>query len=407
MIQRLFFLVTCWLVGVASVWVLAFFLGLGGGLSVPWASGETVDQSFQEKFQIEVLRVFNDQRGVAHLAPLDEDNSLQDFLEEWVTSQPDPAMIDFDEAFAEVQAAYPGAQYLAANLATGSRREELLGKLGGWASVGNPDFESVNTVVFSTGRRMGAFSLLSQSIPPYSLEEANAHGGRFYNTCPHCGKLHAVELERVPRTLILSCPSCELPFAVLAANRDGAICPATAFFDSLKLSEPSESSEVLSDEQRVLALWNQVEARCTYELDAEGEQLQEVWKSSQETWADGVGDCEDTAILLADVLMSAGFEARVAIGWNGNIGQHAWVVVRCGDRQYVLESTLEGTINAEGMSPLSEAASFYQPEQLFDRDHIYVTNAEPEIFRADYFSPTVWKAVPDIASGSPDRLSQR
>jgi len=56
---------------------------------------------------------------------------------------------------------------------------------------------------------------------------------------------------------------------------------------------------------------------------------------------------------------------------------------------------------------LSEAASFYQPEQLFDRDHIYVTNAEPEIFRADYFSPTVWKAVPDIASGSPDRLSQR
>lgn len=394
------------MLGFLALFLLAFLFDFAG-LSLVWANTEKVDQSYKDSFQVEVLREFNDLREVADLAVLDEDVSLQGFLEEWVARQPDPALIDFDEVFAEVQEAYPGAQYLAANLATGSGREELIGKLSGWSSLGNPDFHAVNTVVFSTRHQLGALSLLSHSIPPYTLAAANAVGGRFYNTCPHCCKLHAVEIEKVPRTLILSCPSCSLPFAVLAANRDGEIRPVTSFFDYLKLPETEVTENPTSDEQRVLALWNKVEARCVYELDAAGENLQEVWKSSQETWSDGVGDCEDTAILLADVLLSAGFEARVAIGWNGNIGQHAWVVVRCGDQQYVLESTLEGLIETEQMSPLAEAAPFYQPEQLFDRDHVYVTKTTPEVFRADYFSPTIWQVIPEATSDSQHRLSQR
>lgn len=394
------------MVGILTLFVLAFLFDFTG-LSIVWAQAEEVDQKYKDSFQVELLREFNDLRGVAQLASLDEDDSLQGFLEQWVARQPDPAIINFDEVFAEVQEAYPGAQYLAANLATGSGREELIHKLSGWTSLGNPDFHAVNTVVFSTRHQVGALSLLSHSIPPYTLAAANEVGGRFYNTCPHCCKLHAVEIEKVPRTLILSCPSCGLPFAVLAANRDGEIRAVTSFFDYLKLPEGEEMAVPTSDEERVLALWNKVEARCVYELDAEGETLQEVWKSSQETWADGVGDCEDTAILLADVLLSAGFEARVAIGWNGNIGQHAWVVVRCGEQQYVLESTLEGLIEAEQMSPLSEAAPFYQPEQLFDREHVYVTNTSPEVFRADYFSPTIWQVIPEAASDPQHRLSQR
>lgn len=406
MIQRLFFLVSCWMVGILLLFAVAFLFDLAG-LSFVWAKGEQVDQNYKDSFQVELLQEFNDLREVAQLASLDEDDSLQAFLEDWVARQPDPALINFDEVFAEVQEAYPGAQYLAANLATGSGREELIGKLSGWSSLGNPDFQAVNTVVFSTRHQVGALSLLSHSIPPYTLAAANEVGGRFYNTCPHCRKLHAVEIEKVPRTLILSCPSCGLPFAVLAANRDGEIRPVTSFFDYLKLPEGDETADLSSDEERVLALWNKVEARCVYELDAEGEALQEVWKSSQETWADGVGDCEDTAILLADVLLSAGFEARVAIGWNGNIGQHAWVVVRCGEQQYVLESTLEGVIEVEQMSPLSEAAPFYQPEQLFDREHVYVTNSPPDVFRADYFSPAIWQVIPESTSESQHRLSQR
>jgi Transglutaminase-like superfamily len=406
MIQRLFFLVSCWMVGMLALFALVFLLDFAG-LSSVWAKAEKIDQTYKDSFQIELLGEFNDLRAVAQLSSLEADDSLQLFLENWVARQPDPAMIDFDEVFAEVQEAYPGAQYLAANLATGSGREELIGKLSGWTSLGNPDFHTVNTVVFSTRHQVGALSLLSHSIPPYTLAAANAVGGRFYNTCPHCCKLHAVEIEKVPRTLILSCPSCNLPFAVLAANRHGEIRPVTSFFDCLKLPEAEASANPADDQQRVLSLWNKVEARCVYELDAAGENLQEMWKSSQETWSDGVGDCEDTAILLADVLLSAGFEARVAIGWNGNIGQHAWVVVRCGDQQYILESTLEGYIDAEQMSPLTEAAPFYQPEQLFDRDHVYVTNSTPEIFRADYFSPTIWQVIPETGGDSQHRLSQR
>jgi transglutaminase-like putative cysteine protease len=123
-----------------------------------------------------------------------------------------------------------------------------------------------------------------------------------------------------------------------------------------------------------------------------------VWKTPAETWAEASGDCEDTAILLADVLIESGFEARVAIGWNGNIGQHAWVVVKAGERQYLLETTLQKEIGREDLAEVSAAAPFYQPEQLFDRERIYFSTTRPERFTKDYFANEVWKPVPPSGS---------
>ena len=123
----------------------------------------------------------------------------------------------------------------------------------------------------------------------------------------------------------------------------------------------------------------------------------EVWKTARETWREAAGDCEDTSILLADVLIGAGFDARVAIGWNGNIGQHAWVVVRLGDRQYILESTLQKKIERSDLAAIGDASAFYQPEQLFDRDEIYYTTARADHFRVDYFARDLWKPVPGMS----------
>jgi len=94
------------------------------------------------------------------------------------------------------------------------------------------------------------------------------------------------------------------------------------------------------------------------------------------------------------VLIGAGFDARVAIGWNGNIGQHAWVVVRVGEQQYVLESTLQKKIERSDLATVKDASSFYQPEQLFNRENIYYSTARPDHFRVDYFSEVLWKIVP-------------
>ncbi|MEO0415269.1 MAG: transglutaminase-like domain-containing protein, partial [Verrucomicrobiota bacterium] len=120
----------------------------------------------------------------------------------------------------------------------------------------------------------------------------------------------------------------------------------------------------------------------------------EVWKTPEETWTEKKGDCEDTSILLADALISAGFEARVAIGWNGNIGQHAWTVVKIEGAQYVIESTLPEPQSAADMMVAEEAAHFYKPEQLFDRDNLYFQNTDPDNAAADYFSSEAWQGVP-------------
>lgn len=356
-----------------------------------------LDAAYQRGFRSDSIARFNRLRLPSALPEVTVDESLQAFLDHWVTTLARPEAVELDEVFDVVQSRFPGAQYLAANLVTSRSREDLLDRLSAWSAVASPDFTSINTTVFRTGSRMGVLAVMSRRIPEFSLEEANRKGGRFHNRCPHCGAIHALELARDSQTLILSCPHCELPFDVLAVDDRGRIQRAKDFFDGFYLKETTGGDA--TPEQRILDLWGQVADRCDYELDqdrlGEKEGGREVWKTASQTWAEASGDCEDTSILLASVLIQAGFEARVAIGWNGNMGQHAWVVVRSGEKQYLLESTIEREIGASDLLEVSEASAYYQPEQLFDSEQIYYTTARPEAFSNDYFSSGIWRTIPE------------
>ena len=365
-----------------------------------------VDAAFQRGFRSDAVSKINHVRVPATVDEVRIDEPIQSFLETFVHSHPDPREIELDEVFDAIQTEFPGAQYLAANLITSNNRDELLSKLTGWTAVANPDFDSINTTVFHAGTRLGALGVMSRRIPQFTLREANEGGGRFFNRCPHCEVIHALELDRETRTLILSCPHCELPFDVLAAGTGGVMKRASEYLEGFTLEAVGKKAENQSDEDKVVALWGLVADRCEYQLDQDrsfgkvpGDSSPspgEVWKTSRETWNEAAGDCEDTSILLADVLIGAGFDARVAIGWNGNIGQHAWVVVRLGERQYILESTLQKKIERSDLAAIEDASAFYQPEQLFDRDMIYYIMARPDHFRVDYFSRDLWKPVPGM-----------
>ncbi len=368
-----------------------------------------VNEAYQRGFRSDAIAQINRARIPLNVEQAGVDQEVQTFLHAVVDQHPRPDEIELETVFNDLQSRFPGAQYLAANLVTSASREELLGKLAGWTAVASPDFNSVNTAVFTHGRRLGALAVMSRRIPAFSLREANDRGGRFFNRCQNCGEVHALEVEKESRTLILSCPYCDLPFDVLAADTSGQIRRAPDFFDGFQLIEDANARGGQSDEERIVALWQRITDQCEYQLDqdhsADGER--EVWKHSRQTWNEKAGDCEDTSILLADVLISAGFDARVAIGWNGNIGQHAWVVVRAGDRQYVLESTLQDEITMESLVVSAQAAAFYQPEQLFDRDSLYFTEGDEADFRQDYFSPSLWKRLPVSREAQSPGLSLR
>lgn len=367
-----------------------------------------VDSAFQRGFRSDTMARVNRLRLSAGVGEVRGDEAIQGFLGEWIGGHPRPRDVELDEVFDALQGQFPGAQYLAANLVTSSNREDLLGKLAGWTAVASPDFDSVNTAVFKAGRGLGALAVMSRRIPEFSLHAANEQGGRFHNRCPHCGVIHALELDRDSRTLILSCPHCDLPFDVLAVGTRGKMRRAPDFFEGFTLPPERRAEAGGSAEARILSLWRRVAGHCQYELDQDrlpgGEGDREVWKMPSETWGEAAGDCEDTSILLADLLIGAGFEARVAIGWNGNIGQHAWVVVRAGERQYLLETTLQKEIGPEDLAEVSSVSAFYQPEQLFDDERIYYTTARPDRFGKDYFSETLWKPVPEAGD---ENLSQR
>jgi hypothetical protein len=78
--------------------------------------------------------------------------------------------------------------------------------------------------------------------------------------------------------------------------------------------------------------------------------------------------------------------------------------VKTGERQYLLETTLQQEVTREDLVEIGEGTDFYRPEQLFDEERIYYTTARPERFGRDYFSESLWKAVPVPPAGA---LSQR
>ncbi len=352
-----------------------------------------VDTTFQRGFRSDTLLKINQLRKPHSVETVKVDEDIQQFVYNYVNGHPKPSEIDLEDVFDTLQNKFPGAQYLAANLVTGSSREELVEVLNQWDAVGNPDFNSITTGVFVTGRKLGALGVMARRIPKFSLEAANTVGGRFFNQCPHCRHVHALALDKKSRTLILTCPDCEKPFDVLAADTSGYIRRATEFMSGFSLPETDLYREAQSGEEKVLSLWQQVADRCKYELDQNANDAREAWKLPEETWDQKAGDCEDTAILLADALISKGFPARVAIGWNGNIGQHAWCVVKIGSGQYVLESTLQGTLDHKALVSIVDAAPFYQPEQLFDRENLYFSAGAPQNSGEDYFADSVWSPL--------------
>ncbi len=362
-----------------------------GGKGLPFSnSTPAMDQEFRDSFRRDFLMHTNIMRNEFTVASLKNDPEIEAFITQMVATDENPENIDLHTVFDALQQEFPGAQYLAANLVSAGTRESLLEQLSAWDELAHPEFHEVSTALVPAGRKLVAMSVLSRRIPQFSVEAANNGGGRFFNRCPHCKSVHALDLDRKNKTLILSCPDCERPYDVLAADSQGNMRRAYDFFTGFEI--PSETA-VSGSKEAVLALWRQVADRCTYEHDQTNFNESEVWKLSDDTWREKMGDCEDTSILLVDALITAGFNARVAIGWNGNIGQHAWVVVDIEGEQFVIESTIQENPTLEDMVPVHEASPFYRPEQLFDRESLYFQNASPEHVSSDYFGDQLWTQV--------------
>jgi transglutaminase-like putative cysteine protease len=87
-------------------------------------------------------------------------------------------------------------------------------------------------------------------------------------------------------------------------------------------------------DRRAYLVWDYVTRHMTYAFDKDRQGYDDFWLFPDEALSLAVGDCEDSAILLAMMLVAAGisrFCVRVALGhlYDGNgvlLGGHAWTV---------------------------------------------------------------------------------
>lgn len=340
----------------------------------------------------------NKQRTEHRFPIVHDDEPLQEKLERLVVATTKPSLLGLEEVFKAVQADFPGARQLSATLVYHPNPASLAQSVADWAQTAGPDFDSLSTVVFRDGYRQGCLAMLSSRLPDFDLNAANDKGGEFIQRCPHCGRHHAVKLARRSRTLILRCPECEKVCEVLGSGTDGVLRRAPDFLTTYQLADNAALLR-LAPAERLKRVYAAVLEHCHYAHDDKGNGSGnlEIWKTPAETWLDASGDCEDTAILLADALISAGLDARVAIGWNLQIGQHSWCVVRMGGVQHVLETTLEDP--PATIDPIAVNGEEYRAEQLFDRTHVYTLAPEAKSAGLspylDCWNPAWWQPIPD------------
>jgi hypothetical protein len=145
---------------------------------------------------------------------------------------------------------------------------------------------------------------------------------------------------------------------------------------------PEDSSPGAFD-RRAWMVWDQVARRIGYNYDKDRQGYDDFWLFPDETLSLGIGDCEDSAILLAALLVAAGISpycVRVILGtmydaYGTVLGGHAWTVYQDeGGIWRLLEATLDAA-----PAGLPEADAFtlpgrhwvYWPDFCFNSAHLW------------------------------------
>jgi hypothetical protein len=138
-----------------------------------------------------------------------------------------------------------------------------------------------------------------------------------------------------------------------------------------------------SFDRRAWLVWDHVARRIRYNFDKDRQGYDDFWLFPDETLSLTIGDCEDSAILLAALLIAAGISSycvRVVLGQfydaHGTLlGAHAWTVYQ--DELGIwrlLEATLDAAPSAlpsaDGLT-MSGGRHIYWPEFCFNDEHFW------------------------------------
>ena len=352
-----------------------------------------------------VLTSMDEARLAKQQSTMERDEELHGFVHEQFEKRPDTTLSDLLDTLQKCKPAYSRVAAISTRgLSTNGLKEEILK----WRDAAEPCYNLMAVVAKPGLSRLGlgAVLIVAERLPVLTPEAINSTKATiFYSNCAHCGKGAQCEITRRNYTISLECPHCKHTTTILAADLRGQMHYANEFLTGY--APPAHFPKGLSKMNEMLIIWRAVGDICHYKKDQEDivNDPGDAWQFGLETQKLGTGDCEDSAIMLADWLASRGFEARVALGRYSERGGHAWVVVKLDEKEYLLESTMPDT--RAGHVPLaSEVGSRYVPEAMLDYNSIYVRQDPRESWDGGYFQAAKWiRIVPRNRATAPTELA--
>lgn len=328
-------------------------------------------------------------RQALGVLPLVSDGELQ----QWLLNAGKSGALDPAEIPQKVRRAWPQYQDVRVFHTYSLFESSVVERIAAWPEAGagelthlcvavEPGFCGIGTsATVVAGERLPLFT-------PEALDDPKQ--GQFYSVCPLCGQGQPCEIPRQARMFTLRCQHCEKVYAMLAVDSEGRFRHVNEYLTGYM--PPNAIPPGPTKIQELMAIWRAEAQLCRYFTDG-AKDNDDAWQTAEETLSLRRGDCEDSAILLADWLLSRGYEARVAIGsYDATRSTHAWVVVRLEGNDFVLEST-EFPLTRQQPPLVRESGSRYAPELLFDRLAIYSPKKSGDELRLDYWGKDTWVRV--------------
>ena len=310
-----------------------------------------------------------------------------------------PTSKTLEDMLGEVE---PGFRVGSSTLFIGEKPEELASQVKSWSPlIEMPDDEFGSISQLGRDGKVWAWVYHGNRISrKQQLDDALNQGGRFVLKCAHCGEDTGFRLSAHAKFFVKpECSHCRLTAHAFGPNTEGDYLRVCDFLTGFKVPDENVTQflpanpEARTPKSKILAHWSAILDRCDYELDTKqkGDARRDVWKLPQQTWDERVGDCEDTTILLADALISAGYDARVVLGhWQGE--GHAWCVVKSEGRQWILETTQPLT-GAASLRSIIKVGGDYVAMCTFNRDSIFLRRHAANLSTPDYFSDNYWMTL--------------
>ncbi len=361
-----------------------------------WLSNSEASDADHAGFFYDLLWRLNDDREMLGWLPLVRDVRLQEWTRLQLIKAAENSRISPDQILHDLKKEIPSIATASIFVAYAGTRGDMQERIAEWAIDVDKEQTYLAASIFSDsdGEGVGGLVMIVRRLPrfhPSLLGKGNTKA--FYNICPICNESHHGKVLSGARSVVLECPECKRSYDLLALDLRGAYHRVTDFFigEDPSAVPQAETCEKQDQLREIVAIWTALLNHCRYATDFQRISGQrDAWQFSDETDRYRSGDCEDTAILLADWLISRGFDARVALGRTRQLEGHAWCVVRHEGEQYILETT-EAEPDLGNPPTVERVGQLYMPEFAFDREGIFFRNEGH--WNGDYWSTDGWSGV--------------